>query len=108
MLRTSLIVGFPGETEAQFRRLYDFVKEIEFNRLGVFTYSKEEGTSASLYKNQIPQKIKEQRRDKIMRLQSGISLKKNRKLIGKTLNVLIDGPHPILPYKGEGRVGVFF
>ncbi|MEK6681129.1 MAG: 30S ribosomal protein S12 methylthiotransferase RimO [Nitrospirota bacterium] len=108
VLRTSLIVGFPGETEAQFRRLYDFVKEIEFNRLGVFTYSKEEGTSASLYKNQIPQKIKEQRRDKIMRLQSGISLKKNRKLIGKTLNVLIDGPHPILPLQGGGKGGGVF
>ncbi|OGW48840.1 MAG: ribosomal protein S12 methylthiotransferase RimO [Nitrospirae bacterium RBG_19FT_COMBO_42_15] len=91
VLRTSLIAGFPGETEAQFKKLYDFVKEAEFHRLGVFAYSKEEGTPASKYKNQITQKIKDRRRNEIMRLQSGISLSKNRELIGKTLKALING-----------------
>ncbi|MEK6678360.1 MAG: 30S ribosomal protein S12 methylthiotransferase RimO [Nitrospirota bacterium] len=91
VLRTSLIAGFPGETEAQHKRLYDFVKEAEFHRLGVFAYSKEEGTPASGYKNQITQKIKNRRRNEIMRLQSGISLNKNRELIGKTLKALING-----------------
>ncbi len=91
VLRTSLIAGFPGETEAQFKKLYDFVKEAEFHRLGVFAYSKEEGTPASRYKNQITQKIKDRRRNEIMRLQSGISLNKNRELIGKTLKALING-----------------
>lgn len=91
VLRTSLIAGFPGETEAQYKRLYDFVKETEFHRLGVFAYSKEEGTPASRYKNQITQKIKDRRRNEIMRLQSKISLNKNRELIGKTLKALING-----------------
>jgi ribosomal protein S12 methylthiotransferase len=91
VLRTALIAGFPGETEAQHKRLYDFVKEAEFHRLGVFAYSKEEGTPASGYKNQITQKIKDRRRNEIMRLQSRISLNKNRELIGKTLKALING-----------------
>lgn len=91
VLRTSLITGFPGETEAQYKRLYDFVKEAGFHRLGVFAYSKEEGTPASRYKNQLTQKIKDRRRNEIMRLQSGISLNKNRELIGKTLKALING-----------------
>jgi len=91
VLRTSLIAGFPGETEAQHKRLYDFVKETGFHRLGVFAYSREEGTPASRYKNQITQKIKDRRRNEIMRLQSGISLSKNRELTGKTLNVMING-----------------
>lgn len=91
VLRTSLITGFPGETEAQYKRLYDFVKETEFHRLGVFAYSKEEGTAASAYKNQITQKIKHRRRNEIMRLQSKISLNKNRELIGKTLKALVNG-----------------
>lgn len=91
VLRTSLIAGFPGETEAQYKRLYNFVKEAEFHRLGVFAYSKEEGTPASRYKNQITQKIKHRRKNEIMRLQSKISLNKNRELIGKTLKALING-----------------
>ena len=95
VLRTSLIAGFPGETETQHKRLYDFVKETGFHRLGVFAYSKEEGTAASGYKNQITQKIKDRRRNEIMRLQAGISLNINRELIGKKLKVLIDGTYPL-------------
>ncbi|NVM00823.1 MAG: 30S ribosomal protein S12 methylthiotransferase RimO [Candidatus Helarchaeota archaeon] len=89
-LRTTFIVGYPGETEKDFNELYNFVKEAEFDRLGVFKYSKEKGTDAYERKNHIPEKIKDERYHKIMMLQSGISLKKNRKLIGKKLKVLID------------------
>lgn len=90
-IRTSLIVGFPGETEADFKVLYDFVKEMEFDRLGVFAYSCEEGTPAARFEDQIDDKIKEERLDKIMTLQQGISLSKNKAKIGKVLEVLVEG-----------------
>lgn len=89
-LRTTFIVGYPGETEKDFNELYNFVKEAQFDRLGVFKYSKEKGTDAYERKNHIPEKIKEERYQEIMMLQSGISLKKNRELISKKLNVLVD------------------
>jgi len=90
-LRTTLIVGHPGETEKQFADLLSFVQEYKFERLGVFTYSHEEGTYAALnYKDSIPQKIKQERADAIMEVQQDISLAKNTVLIGKTLKVLID------------------
>lgn len=90
-LRTSLIVGFPGETAKEFNELLKFVKEGHFNHLGVFTYSEEEGTYAAKLKDKIPQKIKEARREKIMQAQKKISLKYNKKLVGKTFKVLVDG-----------------
>ena len=90
-LRTSLIVGFPGETEAAFKRLLSFVKETEFDHLGVFTYSPEEGTSACDLPAQVPAEIAADRLDRIMRAQAKISLKKNRALIGTDQRVLIDG-----------------
>ncbi len=90
-IRTSLIVGFPGETEADFNTLYDFVKEMEFDRLGVFAYSCEEGTPAARFEDQIDDKIKQERLDKIMTLQQGISLSKNKAKIGKVLEVLVEG-----------------
>jgi len=90
-LRSTLIVGHPDETEEDFQQLVDFVKYVEFDRLGVFTYSHEEGTHAGdNYKDNVPQKIKEERQDVIMRLQQDISLKKNEALIGKEMKVLID------------------
>ena len=89
-LRTSLIVGFPGETEEQFNELYDFVKEIQFDKLGVFEYSKEDGTPAEKLKEQISSKIKNQRWNKIMKLQQKVSKEKLKKYIGQKCEVLIE------------------
>ncbi len=89
-LRTTMIVGFPGETEEDFMGLRDFVEEMEFDRLGVFTYSREEGTRASRLKDHIPKRIKDKRKEDIMNLQSIISLRKNLKTVGHTYRALID------------------
>ncbi|MCL4476411.1 MAG: 30S ribosomal protein S12 methylthiotransferase RimO [Nitrospirae bacterium] len=89
-LRTTFIVGFPGESEEDFGGLKGFIEETAFERLGVFTYSREEGTPASKMKGNIPRKTKEKRRDEIMRLQSSISLEKNRALVGKKFRVIVD------------------
>ncbi len=89
-LRTTMIVGYPNETDADFQKLVDFVEEIRFDRLGVFTYSEEEGTFAGTLNDNVPQNIKEERKDYIMQLQSNISLEKNTEKIGKTIKVLID------------------
>jgi ribosomal protein S12 methylthiotransferase len=90
-LRTSLIVGFPGETEEDFNELYDFVAEVRFNRLGVFAYSREEDTPAYDMADQIDEEVKQERLEKIMLLQKDISMENNRKLLGKTITVLIEG-----------------
>ena len=90
-LRTSLIVGFPGETEAGFKRLLAYVKEAEFEHLGVFTYSPEEGTKAYDLAQQVPTAVAADRRDRIMKAQAKISLRKNTSLIGARRRVLIDG-----------------
>ena len=90
-LRTSIIVGFPGETEEHFANLYDFVKEMRFDRMGVFAYSREEGTPAADFPNQIDEKVKEERLDRLMTLQQGISLELNRAKIGKTIEVIVEG-----------------
>lgn len=90
-IRTTLIVGHPGETELEFNKLYDFVKQAKFDRLGVFTYSHEEGTfGGENYKDSIPDKVKQERLDLIMNLQQDISLEKNTSLIGKQMRVIID------------------
>ncbi|OEG00470.1 ribosomal protein S12 methylthiotransferase RimO [Vulcanibacillus modesticaldus] len=89
-LRTSIIVGFPGETEEDFNNLVEFVKEIKFDRLGVFTYSEEEGTPASRLPNQVPQEEKERRAQILMEVQREIANENNSKFIGKELKVLID------------------
>lgn len=90
VLRTSLIVGFPGETEEDFQKLYDFVKETKFNRLGVFPYSKEEGTPAERLPNQIHGNTKKARYGKIMKLQQMISNELLEKEIGKEVEVLVE------------------
>lgn len=90
-LRTTLIVGFPGETDEDFEILYNFVKEMRFDRLGVFTYSKEEGTPAAKFENQIDEKTKVKRRDAIMALQHGISKELTAEKVGKVMKVLIEG-----------------
>lgn len=90
-LRTSLLVGFPGETDLAFQELVDFVKEVKFDRLGVFTYSAEEGTySAEHYADRISQKKKDERAAKIMEIQQKISLQLNVAKIGRTYNIVID------------------
>ncbi len=90
-LRTSLIVGFPGETDAAFKRLLSFIREIEFEHLGVFTYSPEEGTAAFDLKAQVPAETAADRLDRIMKAQARISLRKNKALVGRRQRVLIDG-----------------
>ena len=90
IIRSTLIVGFPNETEKDFNELYDFVKEIEFDRLGVFTFSPEENTKAYDMKPTVSEKIAEQRYNKIMELQSKIIENKNKHLIGKKFKVIID------------------
>ncbi|MCX8011478.1 MAG: 30S ribosomal protein S12 methylthiotransferase RimO [Ignavibacteria bacterium] len=92
-LRTTLIVGYPNETEKEFKELEKFVKEIEFDRLGVFTYSQEDDTIAFELGDPIPTKEKELRRKHIMEIQREISLKNNEKLIDKSIKVIIDEKH---------------
>lgn len=89
-IRTTFITGFPGETEDDFEQLLDFTDEMEFQRLGVFTYSMEEGTAAAEMENQIDEEVKAQRQDAVMRMQLEISLENNQKLVGKTLEVLVE------------------
>ena len=88
-LRTSIIVGFPGETEEQFRELLDFVEEAEFDRLGAFAYSAEEDTPAARMPDQIPEEIKQERLDRLMTLQARISLQRNRLRVGTVEKVLV-------------------
>ena len=90
-IRTSIIVGFPGETEEHFKNLYDFVERTKFDRMGVFTYSCEEGTPAAEFDMQIPEDIKEQRYDALMTLQQGISLELNQAKIGTVIDVIVEG-----------------
>lgn len=89
-LRTTLIVGYPGETEEEFEQLLDFVKQIRFDRLGVFIYSPEEDTSAFALKDNIPDNIKEDRRDRLMMLQQEISYELNKQKIDSVMKVIID------------------
>lgn len=89
-LRSTIIVGFPTEREDEFQRLIDFIEEVQFERLGVFKYSREEGTKAYSLKGQIPESIKDRRYDELMSKQALISLEKNRNLIGKKYEALID------------------
>ena len=90
-LRTTLITGFPGETEEDFEEMLEFVDEMEFDRLGVFTYSPEEDTPAANMPNQIDEEIKEQRRDEIMQLQQEVSLDKSEEMIGRIVDCMIEG-----------------
>jgi ribosomal protein S12 methylthiotransferase len=124
-IRTTIMVGFPGETDKIFAELYDFIEETRFDHLGSFVYSPEKGTPAARLTGIPDKRIAEERRDAIMKLQSDISMKKNREIIGSTVPVLIEGVSPetdlllcgrssrmapdvdgqILINKGEGTVG---
>lgn len=90
-MRTQFIVGYPGETEAQFEELMSFVEKYEFDRVGCFMYSQEESTKAGTLPNQIDEETKQRRHDTLMALQKDISAKKHRALIGKTMDVLVEG-----------------
>jgi ribosomal protein S12 methylthiotransferase len=90
-LRSTFIVGYPGENEQEFVRLLEFVEEIRFDRVGTFTYSFEPGTSSEALGDPVPEAVKEARREELMVLQQNISLAKNQELVGRRLEVLIEG-----------------
>ena len=93
-VRTTLMTGFPGETEDQFQELLDFVQEARFDRLGAFAYSPEEGTAAARLKDQIPEEVKQERLDRLMTLQQSISMDLNRKRVGTEEKVLVTDVSP--------------
>jgi ribosomal protein S12 methylthiotransferase len=101
-LRTAFIVGYPGETEAEFRALEAFLREIQFDRVGVFTYSPEPGTPAYDLPDWVPEPVQEERYHRLMRLQQGISLARNQEQVGRRLRVLVEGQGQI---EYEGATG---
>ena len=103
-IRTTMIVGFPGETDADFREVMDFVREAQFDRLGVFTYSDEEDSVSHSFENKVSKAVQKERQGRLMKLQSHISRKKNRELIGKTFPVLIEGISKESALLWEGRL----
>jgi ribosomal protein S12 methylthiotransferase len=102
-LRTTFMVGFPGETEEQFQDLLDFIEKCRFDWLGAFTYSQEEDTAASLFQDQIAEEIKEERYHRLMALQSRISQENQKKWVGKTISVIIEGKMSDNPEYYYGR-----
>ncbi len=90
-VRTSLIVGYPGETEEEFEDLYQFVKDVKFDRMGAFEYSREKGTYSDKLKGHLSEKVKRERRDRLMKLQQQISLGNNEKYIGSTIKCIVEG-----------------
>ncbi|MHB8171640.1 MAG: 30S ribosomal protein S12 methylthiotransferase RimO [Thermincolia bacterium] len=103
VLRTSFIVGLPGETEEDFEELLAFMGDMKFDHVGIFIYSREEGTPAAEFSNQVPEEVKEQRYDRAMALQLSISQEKNQCWIGKRLRVLVEGAVPGEPGTFYGR-----
>ncbi len=95
-VRTTFIVGYPGETDEEFETLLQFMRDLEFDRVGAFTYSYELGTPSALLDNQVDDEVKAERHHRLMALQQGISLKKNQAFVGKTLDILVEG-------QGEGE-----
>jgi ribosomal protein S12 methylthiotransferase len=103
IIRTTFIVGFPGETGRQFRELVDFVAEYKFDRLGVFTYSREEDTAAAKLERQVSEKVKRERLDELMTVQQEIAFRRNRDLIGRTVEALVDSADGSLVASGRTR-----
>lgn len=91
-IRTSLIVGYPGETDQEFEALHDFVKNVRFERLGAFAFSPEEGTKAAAMENQVPEEVVMERMERIMLLQKSIIESRNQSLVGQFMEVMVDGP----------------
>jgi ribosomal protein S12 methylthiotransferase len=104
-VRTTFITGFPGETEEDFDELLKFVKNVEFDRVGVFTYSDEEGTPAFDLPNKVDSKIAQKRRDRLMKEQSKIARRKHRAMIGKTVRVMFEGASSESDLLWQGRLG---
>ncbi len=106
-LRTTFIVGFPGETDADFAELDAFVADTRFDHVGVFTYSHEEGTRAYGLPDDVPARLKRKRRDQLMRRQKGIVASAQRARHGKEIQVMVDGPSPdhdlVLQGRTEGQ-----
>jgi ribosomal protein S12 methylthiotransferase len=103
-LRTSFIVGFPGETDVAFQKLEAFVRDVRFDRLGVFTYSHEEGTPAYDLPKQVSPEVAQERHDRLMELQADISLEKHQQLVGTVQTVLVDGESQETELLLEGRL----
>ena len=103
VIRTTFITGFPGETEQEFNELHDWIREVEFDRVGVFPYSREENTAAFDLPDQVPTEVAEARRDALMETQMDISRRRNEALIGQRLEVLVDGVSEEHDYVLEGR-----
>lgn len=102
-IRTTMIVGFPGETDADFKEMLDFMREIKFERLGIFKYSQEEDTPAAEMPNQVPDPIKQERFERAMELQQEISADNNRRFLNQTLEVIIDEQDDEDPSIWKGR-----
>ena len=102
-LRTTLLTGFPGEKDADFKECCEFIREVRFSRLGVFCYSKEEGTAAAKMPDQVRKSMKESRRDRLMRIQQEIAFSEAEEMIGKTLPVMVEGrlPEERMVYAGR-------
>ena len=103
VIRTSFIVGFPGETEEDFEELLAFMRETKFERLGIFKYSREEGSAAAELPDQVPEKIKEERFHRAMQLQQEIAREVNRRFIGREFRVLVETQDPQDPERWVGR-----
>jgi ribosomal protein S12 methylthiotransferase len=103
VMRSSFIVGFPGETEDDFKELCDFVQEQRFQHVGAFEFSKEEGTPSFDLPNQLTARVKASRRKALMKIQRAISREYQQSYVGKTLEVLVEGPHPETPLLLQGR-----
>jgi len=103
-LRSTMIVGFPGETDRDFEQLEEFIREVRFDRLGVFLYSDEESSGARNLGEKVPRAVARQRRDRLMRLQRKISLQKNRAWIGRTVKVVLDGPSAETDFLWQARM----
>jgi ribosomal protein S12 methylthiotransferase len=97
VLRTTFIAGFPGETEAEFNEMEEFVETTRFERLGVFPYSFEPGTPATRLDGHLPDEIKQERRERLMQAQQRIALQWSQAQVGKQLTVIVDGPDPEVP-----------
>jgi ribosomal protein S12 methylthiotransferase len=102
-LRSTFIVGFPGETEREFEALAGFVQAARFDHLGVFTYSHEDGTSAQGAADDVPERVKNERRDRLMTLQQSIAFAQNEARLGTTVEVLVEGAHPETEHLLVGR-----
>jgi ribosomal protein S12 methylthiotransferase len=102
-IRTSFIVGFPGETEVELEELLGFVRAARFDNVGVFTYSHEEGTTAHDLGDPVPAEVKEERRERLMALQGELSAGRNASRVGERLEVLVEGTHPDTDLLLQGR-----